>query len=162
MTMLIPRDPLSITGALSRIVETLSWQVVAAAMNVAKITVYRWTSDDEPYLPNIEQAVRLDQLWIAHAPQHGYAAEPLILPAMKRHLALLAGAPDPQPDLTPEALAAETIDLATALGVFSGAVLKARQDGKICEADRRAIREALSGLLRECGDTERLTRKRRR
>lgn len=161
MTMQIPRDPLSITGAISRIVEVLSWQVVAQAMNVAKVTVYRWTSDDEPYLPNVEQAVRLDHLWCVHARQHGHAPEPILIPAMQRHLALLSGAPEPEQPLTGDVLAAETIDLATALGRFSAAVQLARQDGKICEADRRAIREALTGLMRECGDAERATRKRK-
>lgn len=165
--MLIPRDPMSVFGAIALVIETLGGKRVAAALGVAKVTVYRWSNENESGLPDILEAVRLDAFWIAQTkgPVGKYqglpqAGMPIILPAMLRHLREVTGAPEDAGSATVCAatVTQETMGVGVALGCLTEAVMAASRDGSISESERLAMRRAAARVFKEIGDVLQATK----
>lgn len=162
MTLQKERDPLSVHGAIARIIDELGAKRAALAVGVSQTMVYIWSDPNDHRLPNIDQAVRLDAHWCANANGRSGSGEPVILPAMMRLLQELTGTYEPTPEASVQQVMRETMDVTAALGRLSQVVAQATQDGTLTEEERRSISEAAKRVERELGHVQQKTRPRRK
>lgn len=156
MTLQIPRDPLSIAGAIAHLMERFGAKRLAALLGVQPGTLYRWSAEDGgKHLPNAAQVVTLDQFWCAQTGE-----PPLVLAAMQRQIGEMSADGPEAPSVID--VTQETLDVSTALGRLSDTLRRCAVDGRLSEVERRGLRKDAARVRKEIEDVLNATRPARR
>lgn len=60
------RHPGTFAGVIAKVIETIGYEAVCAEIEVGRSELYRWSDEDCPKLPRLDQARRLDALAARH------------------------------------------------------------------------------------------------
>lgn len=136
LDLMKPREIQSFEAAIAEILESVGHAYAAEEMGLSESMLRKWSDPDEPKLPNLSQALRLDSLYrslFPGAPENAPLAQRWLFALRAENLpARDAGAP-----------AIEVLGVTSTVGRIAEALREALADGSLNATEREMLRTAI-------------------